>query len=121
MLLLELTLIERNSFVKRERHCGNGWLSSEEATTREQEIGDFGCWNAEPDLAIFYDNCIAGKGSIQIAKILTAGRVLTVTAYHARQKGWGMPDNLYQMVCKTCHRDIGTSGIHQLYRPIPNP
>ena len=56
MLPLELTLIERNSFVKRERHCGNGWLSSEEATTREYEIGDFGYWNADPDLAIFYDD-----------------------------------------------------------------
>lgn len=53
MLPLELTLIERNSFAKGmtlpER------LSSEEATTREYEIGDFGYWNAGPDLAIFYD------------------------------------------------------------------
>lgn len=31
-------------------------LSSEEATTREYEIGDFGYWNAGPDLAIFYDD-----------------------------------------------------------------
>ena len=54
MLPLELTLIERNSFAKGmtlpER------LSSEEATTREYEIGDFGYWNAGPDLAIFYDD-----------------------------------------------------------------
>lgn len=49
-----MTLIERNSFAKGmtlpER------LSSSEATTREYEIGDFGYWNAGPDLAIFYDD-----------------------------------------------------------------
>lgn len=54
MLPLELTLIERNGFAKGmtlpER------LSSVEATTREYEIGDFGYWNAGPDLAIFYDD-----------------------------------------------------------------
>ncbi len=42
-----------------------------------------------------FDLCIAGKGPMQIAKILTAEKVLTVTAYHARQKGWTMPENLY--------------------------
>ena len=54
MLPLELTLIERNSFAKGMTlpEC----LSSEEATTREYEIGDFGYWNAGPDLAIFYDD-----------------------------------------------------------------
>ena len=36
-----------------------------------------------------FNLCIAGKGPMQIAKILTADRVLTVTAYHARQKGLG--------------------------------
>ena len=35
-----------------------------------------------------FNLCIAGKSPMQIAKILTADRVLTVTAYHARQKGW---------------------------------
>ena len=54
MLPLELTLIERSKFAKGmtlpER------LSSSEATTREYEIGDFGYWNAGPDLAIFYDD-----------------------------------------------------------------
>ena len=33
---------------------------------------------------------------MQIAKLLTADKVLTVTAYNARQKGWAMPDNMYQ-------------------------
>lgn len=54
MLPLEMTLIERNSFAKGMTlpEC----LSSTEATTREYEIGDFGYWNAGPDLAIFYDD-----------------------------------------------------------------
>lgn len=38
---------------------------------------------------------------MQIAKILTADKVLTVTAYNAKQKGWGMPDNLYQWCSKS--------------------
>ena len=48
-----------------------------------------------------FNLCIAGKGPMQIAKILTADRVLTVTAYHARQKGWAMPENLYQWCSKS--------------------
>ena len=48
-----------------------------------------------------FDLCIAGKGPLQIAKILTADRVLTVTAYNARQKGCSMPDNLYQWCSKS--------------------
>lgn len=54
MLPLELTLIERNRFAKGMTLPEH--LSSEEATTREYEIGDFGYWNAGPDLAIFYDD-----------------------------------------------------------------
>lgn len=54
MLPLELTLIERNGFAKGMTLPKQ--LSSTEATTREYEIGDFGYWNAGPDLAIFYDN-----------------------------------------------------------------
>ncbi|MGN0252079.1 MAG: cyclophilin-like fold protein [Oliverpabstia sp.] len=54
MLPLELTLIERNSFAKGMTLPEH--LSSVEATTREYEIGDFGYWNAGPDLAIFYDD-----------------------------------------------------------------
>ena len=48
-----------------------------------------------------FNLCIAGKGPMQIAKILTADRVLTVTAYHARQKDWAMPENLYQWCAKS--------------------
>lgn len=54
MLPLEMTLIERNSFAKGMTLPEH--LSSSEATTREYEIGDFGYWNAGPDLAIFYDD-----------------------------------------------------------------
>lgn len=54
MLPLELTLIERNSFAKGMTLPEH--LSSSEATTREYEIGDFGYWDAGPDLAIFYDD-----------------------------------------------------------------
>ena len=48
-----------------------------------------------------FDLCIAGKGPMQIAKILTADKVLTVTANNARQKGWTMPENLYQWCSKS--------------------
>lgn len=54
LLPLELALIERNNFAKGMTLPQQ--LSSEEATTREYEIGDFGYWNAGPDLAIFYDD-----------------------------------------------------------------
>ena len=54
---------------------------------------------------------------MQIAKILTANKVLTVTAYHARQKGWAMPENLYQWCAKSV-RDIGAAGVHRLYREL---
>lgn len=43
-----------------------------------------------------FELCVEGKGPMQIAKMLTAEKVLTVTAYNARQKGWTLPDNLYQ-------------------------
>lgn len=54
MLPLELTLIERNSFAKGMTLPEH--LSAVKDTTREYEIGDFGYWNAGPDLAIFYDD-----------------------------------------------------------------
>ena len=40
--------------------------------------------------------CIAGKGPMQIAKVLTADKVLTVKAYYAKRDGKAMPDNLYR-------------------------
>ena len=54
MLPLELTLIERNNFAKGMTLPRP--LATEEATTRDYEIGDFGYWAAGPDLAIFYDD-----------------------------------------------------------------
>ena len=43
-----------------------------------------------------FDLCIAGKGPMQIAKALTADKVLTVKAYYAKRDGKPMPDNLYR-------------------------
>lgn len=39
--------------------------------------------------------CVAGKGPMQIAKILKADKVLTTRAYYAEQKGKSLPDNPY--------------------------
>lgn len=54
MLPLKLTLIERNSFAKGMTLPRA--LSTNEETTREYKIGDFGYWATGPDLAIFYDD-----------------------------------------------------------------
>ena len=43
-----------------------------------------------------FDLCVAGKEPMQIAKILTADKVLTVKAYYAKRDGKTMPDNLYR-------------------------
>ena len=48
-----------------------------------------------------FDLCIAGKGPMQIAKILTADKILTVKAYYAKRDGKAMPDNLYQWANET--------------------
>lgn len=40
--------------------------------------------------------CVDGKGPMQIAKALTADKVLTVKAYYAKRDGKPMPDNLYR-------------------------
>ncbi len=54
MLPLELTLIERSSFAKGMRLPRA--LSTDEETTREYSIGDFGYWDVGAELAIFYDD-----------------------------------------------------------------
>ncbi len=43
-----------------------------------------------------FDLCITGKGPMQIAKMLTADKVLTVKAHYAKQNGRTMPDNPYR-------------------------
>ena len=43
-----------------------------------------------------FDLCVAGKGPMQIAKALTANKVLTVKAYYAKRDGKPMPENLCQ-------------------------
>lgn len=57
------------------------WIVDEEAATVVKRI---------------FDLCIAGKGPMQIAKILTANKVLTIKAYYAKRNGNPMPDNLYR-------------------------
>ncbi len=57
------------------------WIVDEEATALVKKI---------------FDLCIAGKGPMQIAKVLTADKVLTVKAYYAKRDGKAMPDNLYR-------------------------
>ena len=48
-----------------------------------------------------FDLCVARKGLIQIAKVLTADKVLTVNAYYAKRDGKPMPDNLYRWSVET--------------------
>ena len=43
-----------------------------------------------------FDLCIAGKGPMQIAKLLTAERVLTVKAHYAQRTGKPLPEKPYQ-------------------------
>ena len=45
--------------------------------------------------------CVDGKGPMQIAKLLTADKVLTVKAHYAKRDGKPMPDNLYRWDFKT--------------------
>ena len=48
--------------------------------------------------------CVDGKGPMQIAKLLTADRVLTVKAYYAKRDGKPMPDNPYKWDSKSVAR-----------------
>ena len=53
----------------------------------------------EPAAAVvrrIFDMCIAGKGPMQIAKILPAEKVLIMTAYTAQRDGKPLPDNPYK-------------------------
>lgn len=43
-----------------------------------------------------FDLCVAGKGPMQIAKALTADKVLTVKAYYAKRDRKSIPENLYR-------------------------
>ncbi len=80
------------------------------------------CGQAAKVVQHIFNLCIAGKGSMQIAKIFTADKVLTATAYHARQKGWAMPENLYRWDTNTVLRILERreyAGCTS--RPIPSP
>ena len=67
-----------------------------------------------------FDLCVAGKGPMQIAKVLTADKVLTVKAYYAKRDGKPMPDNLYRWDYKSICGDFGTPGIYGLYGELQN-
>ena len=67
-----------------------------------------------------FDLCVAGKGPMQIAKILTADKVLTVKAYYAKRDGKTMPDNLYRWDDKSISWNFGTSRIYWLYGQLQN-
>lgn len=73
MLPLELELIERYGFAKGMALPYA--LSTDEATTREYKIGDFGYWADGPDLAIFYDDFYDQT----IVPIIPIGRAITST------------------------------------------
>jgi len=45
--------------------------------------------------------CVDGKGPMQIAKLLTADKVLTVKAYYAKQNGKALPDMPHQWSAKS--------------------
>ena len=65
-----------------------------------------------------FNLCIAGKGPMQIAKILTADRVLTVTAYHRKAKRLGHAGEPISLEYQRCASDSGAAGIHGLYREL---
>ena len=48
-----------------------------------------------------FDLCIAGKGPMQIAKLLTAQHVLTVKALYAQRDGKPLLENPYQWIPKS--------------------
>ena len=45
--------------------------------------------------------CVDGKGPMQIAKLLTADKILTVKAHYAKQNGKALPDKPYQWANET--------------------
>lgn len=62
-------------------------------------------WIIDPEAAEvvkrIFDLCVAGKGPMQIAKALTADKVLTVKAYYAKRDGKPMPENPYRWSVET--------------------
>ena len=71
-----------------------------------------------------FDLCVAGKGPMQIAKILTADKVLTVKAYYAKRDGKTMPDNFIGGITSQ-YREFwnvpNILAVRSTSRPIPNP
>lgn len=65
----------------------------------QNDLTDKKKWIADKEAAgvvkRIFDLCIAGKGPMQIAKILKSDKVLTTKAYYAKQKGKVLPENPY--------------------------
>ena len=73
------------------------WIVDEEAAAVVKQI---------------FDLCVAGKGPMQIAKILTADKVLTTKAHYAKQKGKVLPENPYSWNESTIVAVLELSLIH---------
>ena len=66
---------------RKDPHDKKKWIVDEEAAEVVKRI---------------FALCVDGKGPMQIAKLLTADRVLTVKAHYAKRDGKPLPDNLYR-------------------------
>ena len=61
-----------------------------------------------------FDLCIAGKGPMQIAKLLTAEHILTVKAHYAQRAGKPLPEKPYHWD-EICGGDLGAARVHRLH------
>ncbi|MCI7404579.1 MAG: recombinase family protein [Pyramidobacter sp.] len=59
--------------------------------------------------------CIAGKGPMQIAKLLTAQHVLTVKAHYAQRDRKAAAGEALQVEPEVCCWDIGAARVHRLH------
>ena len=62
-----------------------------------------------------FDLCIAGKGPMQIAKLLTAQHVLTVKAHYAQRDGKPLPEKPYKWSPQVCCGNFGAARVHRLH------
>ena len=66
----------------------------------QKDLADKKKWIVDEEAAEIvkriFDLCIAGKGPMQIAKLLTAKHVLTVKAHYAQRDGKPLPENPYK-------------------------
>ena len=65
-----------------------------------------------------FDLCIAGKGPLQIAKLLTAQHVLTVKAHYAQRDGKPLPEKPYKWSPQVCCGNFGAARVHRLHSEL---